>query len=201
MDISKSIIISNLFWKFSERIGSQVVSFVVLIVLGRLLLPSEYGLIAMVTVFITIANVFVSSGIGNALIQKRDADNLDFSSIFFLNIGLSIVVYGIIFVSAPIVASFYGYEILTPVVRVMGLSIIFAAINTVQQAYVSRNMIFKKFFYSTLGGSLASAVVGFFMAYRPTSAIHSSNKRHPLIFNLPFGAFQGRFSHTVAANS
>lgn len=164
-EIAKSSIISNLFWKFSERIGAQVVSFVVTVVLARLLLPAEYGLIAMVTVFITIANAFVSSGIGIALIQKKDADNLDFSSIFFLNICLSIILYSIIFASAPIVANFYGYKVLTPVMRVMGLIVIVAAMQTVQQAYVSRNLIFKKFFFSTLGGTLVSAVAGIVMAF------------------------------------
>ena len=162
---SKSSIISNIFWKFAERAGAQVISFIVTIVLARLLSPAEFGLIAMVTVFIAIANVFVSSGFGSALIQKKDADNLDYSSVFFLNIGLSIILYGIIFMSAPIVANFYGYEILTPVMRVLGLRLILAAINTVQQAYVARNMIFKKFFYATLGGTLVSAIVGITMAY------------------------------------
>lgn len=165
MNITKTSIISNMFWKFSEQAGAQVVSLIIAIVLARLLAPDEFGMIAMVAVFITIANVFISSGFGNALIQKKDADNLDFSSVFFLSIGLSIILYGIIFVSAPIVANFYGYEMLTPVMRIMGLRIIVAAINTVQHAYVSRNMIFKKFFYSTLGGTLASAVVGITMAY------------------------------------
>ena len=162
---SKSNIIPNMFWKFAERTGAQGVSFVVAIVLARLLSPAEFGLIAMVTVFISIANVFVASGFGSALIQKKDVDNLDYSSIFFLNIGLSIMLYGIIFVSAPIVANFYGYEILTPVMRVLGLRLILAAINTVQQAYVARNMIFKKFFYATLGGTLMSGIVGIVMAY------------------------------------
>jgi len=165
MNITKSSIITNIFWKFAERTGAQVISFIVTIVLARLLLPAEFGLIAMVTVFITIANVFVSSGFGSALIQKKDVDNLDYSSIFFLNIGFSIILYGIIFVSAPIVANFYGYEILTSVMRVLGLRLILAAINTVQHAYVSQNMIFKKFFYATLGGTLVSAIVGITMAY------------------------------------
>lgn len=164
-EFSKSIIISNLFWKYSERIGAQVVSFVVTVVLARLLSPAEYGLIAMVTVFIIIANQFVTVGIGSALIQKKDADNLDFSSIFFLNAGLSVILYGIIFASAPIVANFYGYEVLTPVMRVMGLIVIVAAMQTVQQAYVARNMLFKKFFFSTFGGTLASGVAGIVMAF------------------------------------
>jgi len=165
VNITKSSIISNMFWKFSERAGAQVVSLIVAIILARLLSPAEFGLIAMVTVFITIANEFISSGFGSALIQKKDVDNLDYSSIFFLNIGLSIILYGIIFMSAPIVANFYGYEVLTPVMRVLGMRLILAAINTVQQAYVSRNMIFKKFFYATLGGTLVSAIVGIVMAY------------------------------------
>ena len=164
-EFSKSIIISNLFWKYSERIGAQVVSFVVTVILARLLSPAEYGLIAMVTVFISIANVFVTVGIGSALIQKKDADNLDFSSIFFLNAGLSVILYCIIFASAPVVANFYGYEVLTPVMRVMGLIVIVAALQTVQQAYVARNMFFKKFFFSTLGGTLASGVAGVVMAF------------------------------------
>jgi len=165
-EISKSSIISNMLWKFSERTGAQVVSFIVSIVIARILLPAEYGLIAMVSVFITIANVFVSSGFGSALIQKKDVDNLDYSSIFYFSIGVSIVLYIIIFVSAPIIAKFYGYTVLTPVMRVLGLRLILAGINNVQQAYVARNMIFKRFFYSTLIGTVVSAVVGIFMAYK-----------------------------------
>ena len=115
-EVSKSSIITNMIWKFSERMGSQVVSLIVTIFLARLLSPDEYGLIAMATVFIAIANEFVISGFGNALIQKKDADkdadNLDFSSIFLLNIGLSIVLYGIVFVSVPYIARFYGYEMI-----------------------------------------------------------------------------------------
>jgi len=164
-ELHKSSIISNMFWKFAERSGAQIVTFILSLVLARLLSPNEYGIIAMVTVFITIANVFVESSFGNALIQKKDADNLDFSSVLFLNIGLSLVLYGFIFVSAPIVADFYGYVILTPIMRVMGLRIIVAAINSVQHAYVSRNMIFKRFFYSTISGTIVSAIVGISMAY------------------------------------
>ena len=165
INISKSNIVSNFIWKFAERIGNQLVSLIVTIVLARLLSPSEYGLIAMGAVFITIANEFVATSFTNALIQKKDADNIDFSSVLFLNIGISIIMYGIIFITAPMIADFYDYEILTPVMRVLGLNLIIAAINSVQQAYISRNMIFKKFFYSTLGATLSSAIVGISMAY------------------------------------
>ena len=162
----KSKVFSGLLWKFGERIAAQLISLIVSIILARLLLPSEYGAVALVMVFITIANVFVSSGFGNALIQKKDADNLDFSSVFYINILLSIGLYFIIFFCAPLVAQFFEMEILAPALRVLGIRIPIAAINTVQQAYVSRNMLFKRFFWSTLFGTLISGVVGVIMAYQ-----------------------------------
>lgn len=163
----KNGVVSNLAWKFAERISAQVVTLVVSIVLARLLDPSHYGIVAMVTVFITIANVFVQDGFGSALIQKKNADKLDFSSVLILNVGLSILLYWLLFFAAPFISSFYGegYEQLTPVLRVLSLRLILSAINSVQQAYVSRKMIFKKFFWATLLGTITSAIVGIWMAY------------------------------------
>lgn len=161
----KNSLITNAIWKFAERIMAQGVSLLVSIILARLLLPEDYGAIAMVTVFITVANVFVTSGIPNALIQKKDADTLDFSSVFYFNFGVSILIYLILFFSAPAIASFYNVEILCPVVRIMGLRIIVASVNSVQHAYVSRHMMFQKYFWSTLFGTLLSGVIGIAMAY------------------------------------
>lgn len=158
-------VISGLFWKFAERISAQLVTFVVSIILARLLSPSDYGIITMVTVFITIANVFVVSGFGNSLIQKKNADNIDFSTVFYFNILFSIAVYLVMFFCAPIVANFYDMPILSPVLRVLSLKLILAGINSVQQAYVSRHMLFYRFFWSTLIGTIVSAVVGIAMAY------------------------------------
>ena len=158
-------ILTNLFWKFGERISSQLVTFIVSIVLGRLLSPDVYGEIALVTVFITIAEVFAISGFGNALIQKKDADNVDFSSVLYFNFIFSIALYLIIYFFAPYIADFYGIDSLIPVLRVLSLRIPIASINSVQQAYVSKNMMFKKFFYSTLFGTLFSGIVGIVMAY------------------------------------
>lgn len=158
-------VLSGLFWKFGERISAQLVTFIVSIVLARLLSPDDYGNIALVTVFITIANVFVVNGFGSALIQKQEADNVDFSSVFYANIVFSCFLYVIIFLVSPVVADFYASPILCPVLRVLGLRIPVAAINSVQQAYVSRHMLFKKFFFSTLFGTLLSGVVGCVMAY------------------------------------
>lgn len=162
----KNKVLSGFLWKFAERISAQLVTFIVSIVLARLLSPSHYGAIAIVNIFIALANVFVSSGFGNSLIQKKDADDTDFSSVFYFNILMSIVMYAIVFFSAPLIARFYSMPVLTPVLRVMGLRLIVGGINSVQHAYVARHMLFKRFFWSTLGGTLASGVVGIIMAYQ-----------------------------------
>lgn len=159
-------VLSGLFWIFSERITAQLVSLLVSIILARLLTPDDYGTVTLVTVFITIANVFVSCGLGNALIQKKDADNLDFSSVFYINIAVSVLLYAVLFFAAPYIAEFYGMPILNPVLRVLGIRIPVAAVNSVQHAYVSRNMLFKKFFWSTLFGTVLSGIVGIIMAYK-----------------------------------
>ncbi len=165
---NKRGVLSNLIWKFAERITAQLVSLIVSVILARLLDPSDYGIIAIVMIFITIANVFVSDGWGSALIQKKDADALDFSSVLYFNIVFSIFLYIILWFGAPFIAEYYGeeYVLLTPVLRVIGLRIILSAINSVQQAYISKHMMFEKFFWATLLGTIVSAVVGITMAYK-----------------------------------
>lgn len=163
---TKKMVLSGLFWKFGERITAQLVSLLVSIILARLLSPDDYGAVALVMVFITIANVFVSNGFGNALIQKKDADNLDFSSVLYINIAVSILIYALLFVSAPFIAEFYGMPVLSPVLRALGIRIPVAAVNSIQHAYVSRNMLFKRFFWSTLFGTVLSGIVGIIMAYK-----------------------------------
>ena len=163
----KSQTIKNLLWRFAERITAQGVTLLVSIILARILEPAQYGLIAMVTVFVTIANVFVSDGFGLALIQKKDADALDYCSVLYFNIAFSLTLYAILFFAAPYIAAFYGegYEILCPVLRVIGLRLLLTAVNSVQQAYVSKHMIFRKFFWATSIGTVISAIVGIAMAY------------------------------------
>lgn len=160
-------LLNNMAWKFSERVASQLVSFVVSIVLARLLMPSDYGAIAMVMVFITLAQVLVDGGFSGALIQKKNADKLDFSTVFYFVLAVSLLLYVILWFTAPYIADFYGkeYEILTPVFRVLGIQVIIYGVNSIQQAYVSREMMFKKFFYATLAGTIISGCVGLLMAY------------------------------------
>ncbi len=109
--------------------------------------------------------MFVDSGLGSALIQKKNADDLDFSSVFYFNIAVCLVMYGIMFVAAPFIAEFYHIPHLTPVIRVLSLTLIVSGVRNIQQSYVSKNLIFKKFFFATVGATLGSAVVGVTMAY------------------------------------
>ena len=161
----KGQVMSGLFWKFGERIIAQGVSFVVTMLLARLLLPEEYGIVALVMVFINLANVFVTTGLGDALVQRAQATRKDFSTIFYCGVGVSAVLYIIIFFSAPWIADFYDNQQLILVLRVLSIQIPLSSVKTVQHAYVQRHMIFRKFFWSTLGGTLISGVVGIAMAY------------------------------------
>ena len=148
-----------------ERCGAQLVTLLVSIVLARLLDPAVYGMIALVTVITTILQVFVDGGFATALIQKKDADDLDFSTVFYFNIVSCLVLYFIIFFLAPYIAAFYNMPELVSVIRVISLVIVISGVKNVQQAYVSRNMLFKRFFFSTLGGTIGAAVIGIIFAY------------------------------------
>lgn len=158
-------IISNFFWRLMERSGAQIVTFIVSIVLARILMPEDYGIISLVVVFTSILQVFVDSGLGTALIQKKDADDLDFSSVFYFNFVVCIILYIIMFIVAPYISLFYGDAMLTPIIRVMSLTVVISGLKGIQQAYVSKNMLFKRFFFSTIGGTIFSAILGISLAY------------------------------------
>lgn len=158
-------VLSNFLWRFAERCGAQGVSFIVSVVLARLLAPEVYGTIALVTVFTAILNVFVDSGLGSALVQKKDADDLDFSSVFYFNVAVCCLLYLGMFLAAPFIAEFYNRLELTQVIRVLSLTLVISGVKNVQQAYVSRTMQFKRFFFATLGGTVGAAVIGIAMAY------------------------------------
>lgn len=163
--IDKNSTLKNFVWRFAERCGAQLVTFIVSIVLARILAPEDYGQIALITVFTTIMQVFVDSGLGTALIQKKDADDLDFSSVFYFNFVICLILYVVMFVTAPFIAGFYGNSSLTSIIRVISLTIVISGVKGIQQSYVSRNMMFKRFFYSTLGGTVFSAFFGIVLAY------------------------------------
>lgn len=165
MPSDKKTVLSNFLWRFAERCGAQGVAFIVSVVLARLLAPEVYGTIALVTVFTAILNVFVDSGLGSALVQKKDADDLDFSSVFYFNVAVCCLLYLGMSLAAPFIAEFYNRLELTPVIRVLSLTLVISGVKNVQQAYVSRTMQFKRFFFATLGGTVGAAVIGIAMAY------------------------------------
>lgn len=161
----KENIISSLLWKLMERSGTQGIQFIVQIILARLLLPEEYGIIAIVMVFIQLANVFVQSGFNTALIQKKDADEVDFSSVFYLSLVVALLLYIIIYFASPVIASFYSQPLLIPVLRVVSFTLFIGAFNSIQNAFVAKHMLFKKLFLSSLGAVIISGVVGIVSAY------------------------------------
>lgn len=158
-------VVSGLFWVYLENISAQIVSFIVSIILARLLAPSYYGTIALVVVFISVANVFVNSGFGAALIQKKDSDELDYNSMFWFNFIVSLFLYIIIFVLSPFVAQYYRNTELSVIMQILALSVPLSAFNCIQQAYVSSNMAFKKSFLSKFGGALVSGIAAVCLAY------------------------------------
>ncbi|RSX55924.1 polysaccharide biosynthesis protein [Bifidobacterium dolichotidis] len=147
-----------------ERAAAQLVAFVVSIVLARLLSPREFGLIAIITVFTSLLAVFVDSGLGTSLIQKKDADELDFSSVFYFNLFACVVLYAALFMSAPLISDFYHMPELTWPVRILGLTLVITGVKSIQQSFVAKNLLFKRFFWATLIGTVSSAAVGIAMA-------------------------------------
>lgn len=163
--MQRNKIFSSLFWRFMERSGAQGVTLIVSVILARIIDPMVYGTISLVIVFTSILQVFVDSGLGNSLIQKKDADDIDFSSVFYFNMVLCFFLYALMFFAAPLIASFYGNNDLVSLIRVMSFILIISGFKNIQQAYVSRHMLFKKFFYATLAGTIGAAVLGIWMAY------------------------------------
>lgn len=163
-DIKREVI-QSLFWKLMERGGVQGVQFILQIVLARLLTPEDYGIIAIIAIFITIANVFVQSGFNTALIQNKNTKEEDFSSVFYLSMFVAVILYIILFFAASFIANFYGIDKLVPVIRVLSVTLFLGAYNSVQNAIVSKTMQFKKLFFSSFGAVVISGSVGVILAY------------------------------------
>ncbi len=152
-------------WKLLERFGVQGTQFVLQIVLARLLLPEYYGALSIMLIFVNLANVFVQTGLNTALIQNKDVTEEDYSSVFWVVFGVSLILYGIVFAAAPLVGLFYEMpEIVTPL-RVLALMLLPGAFNSIQLARVSRKLEFRKVFISSLGGILVSGGIAVWMAY------------------------------------
>lgn len=155
---------SGVVWKFMERIIAQAVSLVVSIIIARILSPDDYSVVSIVTIFFTFSNVLISGGLNTALIQKKDAEEIDYSTVFCTSLILAVILYFLLFFSAPYIASIYNKDILIPVIRVMAITLPINAIKSIVCAYVSSTLQFRKFFFATISGTLISAVVGTTMA-------------------------------------
>ena len=152
----KKKVVGGLFWKLLENGGAQGIQFVIAVILARLLTPAEYGVVGLIMIFITIANVFVQSGFGTALVQKKQADEADFSSVCYFELILALVMYGLLYFFAPSIASYYGIGELKEIVRVLAVVLFPGAVISVQTAYVSRKLEFRGLFLSTLAASVVA---------------------------------------------
>ena len=159
-----SKITSSLAWKILELIGTQGIQFVVSIVLARILSPTEFGTISLITIFLTIANTFVQSGFATALVQKKEIDGTDYSSVFWVTMALSAVVYIILFLFAPVIAGYYSMPILDPLLRVTGIILFPGAVVSIQTAFVSRELKFRKLFIGSLIAVIISGVLAIIFA-------------------------------------
>jgi teichuronic acid exporter len=158
--------VDALIWRGMETFGQQGIRFVIQIVLARLLLPEQFGLIGMLTIFIMLAQVFINSGFGQALIQKKNADHTDECSIFYFNILVSVIVTGILWLVAPWIAVFYKQPVLIPLTRVLSLNLIINAFAQIQITVLTKKIDFKSQLKVGVSASLFSGVIGVVMAYK-----------------------------------
>lgn len=157
--------LSGLFWAFSQQFSVQLINFVVQLILARLLSPTEFGLIAMLTVFIAIGSSLMDSGMTSSLIRTENPDNEDYSTVFFINLIVSFIVYLILYACAPLISSFYDQPILTQVIRLYGLSFVFNALSGVQIARLTKEMKFKIQMAIQVPSVIAGGLLGVVLAY------------------------------------
>lgn len=157
--------VRSIFWRILEQGGKQGIFFVVSVVLARLIMPDQFGLIAMLTVFTAVASVFIDSGFSQALIRKTDRTQADCSTVYWFNIVISIVSYAILFFGAPLVSDFYDIEELTPILRVTSLSLVIGSVAGVQRTLLTAEMDFKALTKLNLVSLIVSGAVGITLAY------------------------------------
>ena len=160
----KNKAVSGVSWSTIEKAFNEIVQFAIGIVLARLLSPSDYGTVGLLAIFFAVAGIFQDSGFASALIQKKDRNQTDFSTIFFFNVGMSLVIYGILFMSAPYIASFYNLPILADITRVSALSFIIGGLTGVQYAKLSAEMKFKTISLLSMLGLVVTGATGIVLA-------------------------------------
>ncbi len=173
----KTQTITGFIWRFMQNAGTHVVSFIISIVLARLLTPEDYGVIAMITVFTSIAMVFINTGFSSAIIQKKELSDTDKNTMFHSGLAVSLVLYTVLFFAAPYIAVFYKEPLLTSLLRVESLIVVIGALSSVQRALVTRELKFKKSFMASLSGAVAHGISGIVFAllgFGPWALVYST---------------------------
>lgn len=161
----KTKTISGLFWTFSDLIMNQGVQFVIQVILARLLLPEDFGLIGMITVVISVSNSIIDSGFANALIREKDVTQKDYSTVFYFNLITSFVLYIILFFSAPFISNFFGEEKLVEILRILSLTLIVNSFGLVQRTMLTKKIDFKTQTKISVTASILSGIVGVIVAF------------------------------------
>lgn len=151
-------------WSSLERFSVQGVGFIVMIIMARILTPNDYGLVAMLTIFIAISQALADSGFSKALVRKQDRNETDNSTVFYFNIGVGLILYLILFLCAPLIADFYNEPILTSITRVISLSVVINSFVVVQQAILTSRIDFKTLAKASMTAAVISGIVGISMA-------------------------------------
>lgn len=157
--------ISGVFWTLSQQVSVKLIGFIVQIILARLLLPKAFGFIAMLEIFITVGNSLMDCGISSSLVRTKDADQKDYSTVFFINLFNSLIIYAIIFFCAPLIATFYDMPLLSLLVRVYALSFIINALVGVHNARLTKFMSFKLQTFIQLPSVIIGGITGIVLAY------------------------------------
>ena len=160
----KSMTIRSLFWKLFEQGGASVVTLAVQVVMARLLAPSEFGVLAIMLVFVNVGNVIVQSGLNTAIIQAPDATEEDYSTVFWMSLGVSCALYAALFLLSPAIAAFYAIPHAVAPLRVLLLVLVVNSYNSIQEAIVARGLDFKKTFRATVSAGLLSGGLGVLVA-------------------------------------
>lgn len=161
----RSKALRGVLWSAIDKAGVKAVAFIVSIVIARILSPADYGVIGMILVFIVVANIFIDSGMSQALVQRKNRSAADMATAFYFNIAISVICYIILFFCAPAIANFYSVPMLVPILRVLGLNIIIAAFATVQRANLLAKLDFKTIAVVNICSVTVSGIVGIWMAY------------------------------------
>lgn len=157
--------LSGILWTFTETFVLRGLSFIASVILARLLGPTEFGLVGMISVFIALGNSLVDSGLSASLIRTKNADELDYATVFYLNLALSVLVYGVFYLTAPLIAAFFEQELLELIVRVYCLTFIISAFSAVQLAMLNKKMKFKQVMKCKVPGTILGVSVGIWMGY------------------------------------